>query len=194
MFRRQRHHSIRSASVWAPSSPPPPHLAPTIRTNRTAAHVLLPPLPHPHPHCLPAADRGSSFAGLTSCMTASTGARWQRQLPREAVTTSPGRPQSTKTCSRHPYLLLSTRGQDPMSTISPAQGKNIYYLHQALFLCVFKKTQGQPKKTQGTFCAKNSTYWRLFQILQKKTPEISNPNYSFSWGVTSFRSFLLTNI
>ena len=125
MFRRQRHHSIRSASVWAPSSPPPPHLAPTIRTNRTAAHVVLPPLPHPHPHCLPAADRGSSFAGPTSCMTASTGARWQRQLmPRETVTTSPGRPQSTKTCNRHHSLLLSTRGQDPMLTISPTQGKN----------------------------------------------------------------------
>ena len=30
-----------------------------------------------------------------------------------------------------------------------------------------KKTQGQPKKTQGPFCAKNSTFRRLFQILQK---------------------------
>ena len=38
---------------------------------------------------------------------------------------------------------------------------NHKYVASGFFLCVFKKTQGQPKKTQGPFGAKNSTCPRL---------------------------------
>ena len=60
------------------------------------------------------------------------------------------------------------------------------------FLCVFKKTQGRLKKTPGPFWAKNSTYRRLIQILQKNSRHFI-PKIMFFMGVTPFRSFLLTN-
>ena len=57
-----------------------------------------------------------------------------------------------------------------LATIAPSSGS---------FLCVFKKTQGQPKKTQGPFCAKNSSS-EANSDFTKKFQEISNPNYGFS--------------
>ena len=35
---------------------------------------------------------------------------------------------------------------------------------------------------EAHFGQKNSTYRWLFQMLQKKTQEISQPNYFISWG------------
>ena len=55
------------------------------------------------------------------------------------------------------------------------------------FLCVFKKTQGHPKKTQGPFSAKNSTYRRLFQILQKNSKNFIS-KLLFFMGDRAFRS------
>ena len=52
------------------------------------------------------------------------------------------------------------------------------------FLCVFKKTQGHLKKTQGPFWAKNSTYRRLIQILQKNLKTLYTQNNVFHGGHT----------
>ena len=60
------------------------------------------------------------------------------------------------------------------------------------FLCVFKKTQGQPKKLKAHFAHK--TYRRLIHILPKKNLTIFISKLRFFMGVTCFRSFLLTNI
>ena len=79
------------------------------------------------------------------------------------------------------------------NSITENFGKSNFGINQSLFLCVFKKTQGQSKKTQGPFCTKNSTHRRLIQILPKnfKTLQITITVFI---GVTSSRSFLLTKI
>ena len=49
------------------------------------------------------------------------------------------------------------------------------------FLCVFKKTQGQPKKTRSPI-EQNTQPIRANSDFTKKSQEISYPNYNFSWG------------